>query len=92
MLRAIDPATATVAWEFPYAGPSTAGTLSTAGGLVFGGGDGNLIAFDARTGEDLWHFQTGAPITAAPITYLLDGKQYVTVASRGALIAFSLPD
>ena len=92
MLRAIDPATARVEWEFPYAAPSTAGTLSTAGGLVFGGGDGNLIAFDALTGEDLWHFQTGGPITAAPITYLLDGKQYVAVASRGALIAFSLPD
>ena len=54
-----------------------AGNLSTAGGVVFTGDiDGNLIALDARTGKDLWHFQLGAGVNAAAMTYSIDGKQY----------------
>ncbi len=69
------------------------GTLATDGGLVFGGDmDGNLMAFDARTGEDLWHFQTGAPIWAAPITYMLDETQYVMIPSGTTLFAFAVRD
>jgi alcohol dehydrogenase (cytochrome c) len=91
-MRAIDPLTATVKWEFRYFTPSMAGTLSTESGLVFGGDmDGNLMAFDAATGKNLWHFQTGAPLYAAPITYMLDGRQYLLMPAGTTLFAFALP-
>jgi alcohol dehydrogenase (cytochrome c) len=92
-LRAIDPATGQVRWEYKYLSPPWSGALSTAGGLVFAGDmEGYLIAFDARTGKDLWHFGTGAPITASPITYAVNGKQYVAIASNGVLLSFALPN
>jgi alcohol dehydrogenase (cytochrome c) len=60
------------------------GTMTTAGGLVFAGeGNGNFNAYDARTGERLWRFQTGAGANAPPVTYEVDGEQYVAVASGG---------
>ncbi len=91
-MRAIDPLTATVKWEFKYHTASMAGILSTATDLVFGGDmDGNVMAFDARSGKNLWHFQTGAPIYAAPVTYLLDGRQYVLLPAGTTLFAFALP-
>jgi alcohol dehydrogenase (cytochrome c) len=92
-LRAIDPATGQVRWEYKYLSPPWSGALSTAGGLVFAGDmEGNLIALDARTGKDLWHFGTGAPITASPITYAVYGRQYVAIASNGVLLSFALPN
>jgi len=91
-LRALDPATGQMKWEFRHASPSWAGALSTAGGLVFtGDSEGNFIALDAATGKALWHFQTGAAIYAAPIAFALDGKQYVAIAAGSALYAFALP-
>ncbi len=91
-LRAIDPLTATVKWQFAYFSPSLSGTLSTASGLVFGGdADGNIMAFDAKIGKNLWHFQTGAPVYAAPVSYMLDGQQYLAVASGMNLFTFALP-
>ena len=60
------------------------GSLATAGGLVFvGEANGNFNAFDAETGDVLWQFQTGAGVNAPPITYEIDGTQYVAVASGG---------
>ncbi len=92
-MRAIDPLTGAVKWEFKYFTPSMAGTLSTESGLVFGGDmDGNLMAFDARSGKNLWHFQTGAPLYSAPITYMLDGRQYVLMPAGTTLFAFALPE
>ena len=65
----------------------------TAGGLVFAGDqEGYLLAFDAQSGKHLWHLQTGSPVIAAPMTYALDGKQYVVIPSGGALFAVGLPD
>ena len=59
-LRAIDPVTGERKWEFRYPTPSASGVLTTASGLVFAGdGDGNLMAFDSRTGKNLWHYQMG---------------------------------
>ena len=91
-LRAIDPVTGGVKWQFKYYSPSMAGVLSTASGLVFGGDmDGNIMAFDAASGKNLWHFQTGSSIWAAPTTYMLDGRQFVLLPSGSALFAFALP-
>jgi alcohol dehydrogenase (cytochrome c) len=90
-LRAIDPITGGVKWQFRYYSPSMAGVLSTASGLVFGSDmDGNLMAFDAAGGKNLWYFQTGSSIWAAPTTYMLDGRQFVVLPSGTTLFAFAL--
>lgn len=82
ILRAMDPATGKVVWEHKEELPLWAGTFTTAGGLVFTGtSDGFLKAFDARTGKELWHFQTGSGIVSVPVTWELDGEQYVGVSS-----------
>jgi len=92
-LRALDPATGERRWEFRYPSPSMAGVMTTASGLVFAGdNEGNLMAFDARTGANLWRYPTGNPIWgAAPMTYLLDGRQRVVIASGATLVSFALP-
>jgi alcohol dehydrogenase (cytochrome c) len=94
-LRAIDPVTAQLKWEFRYTlgNTSSSGVLSTASGLVFAGdGEGNIIAFDSRTGKNLWHYQLGVPIrSTAGTTYMVDGRQYLLVPSGSALTAFALP-
>ena len=64
--------------------------LATAGGLLFGGdGSGNFVAFDAKVGKPLWHTGIGT-ISNAPQTYMLDGQQYVLVATGTTLWAFTL--
>jgi len=92
-LRAIDPVTATLKWEFRYTSVSSAGVLTTASGLVFAGdGDGNILAFDSRSGKNLWHYQLGFSMrSTAGTTYLLDGRQYLLVPSGSTLTAFALP-
>jgi alcohol dehydrogenase (cytochrome c) len=91
-LRAIDPRIGEIKWQFKYYSAPWGGALSTAGGIVFAGDtDGNFIAVDARTGKDRWHFQTGSPIFASPMTYAFDGRQYIVIPSGTALFAFALP-
>ena len=82
-LKAIDPMTGKAKWQYAWPGvPSMAGTLSTAGGLLFtGAATGEFIAFDARTGKKLWQFQTGSGIIALPVTWEHEGRQYVSVLS-----------
>jgi alcohol dehydrogenase (cytochrome c) len=81
---ALDSRTNKIAWQKVENMGQGYGALSTAGGLVFRGKiDGNLLAHDAKTGEDLWSFQTGWGISAPPMTYSVDGMQYVVVASGG---------
>jgi mono/diheme cytochrome c family protein len=64
-----------------HASPWNGGTLTTAGNLVFQGtADGRMVAYDAKTGAKLWETPTGTGVVAAPATYLVDGKQYVSVA------------
>ncbi len=92
-LRAIDPRTGARRWEYPMTGRGDmwAGTVSTAGGLVFfGDDDGQLVAVDAATGQDLWHGSLGQNITASPITFLADGRQYVTIAAATDVFTFAL--
>jgi glucose dehydrogenase len=107
ILNAIHPATGKVAWEVRTNEPLFGGVIATAGGLVFAGQSTNSFdAWDADTGEHLWAWETDAGCNAAPITYALDGKQYVVVACGGsrylrrdrdnpaeadAIIAFALP-
>jgi quinohemoprotein ethanol dehydrogenase len=81
---AMDSRTNKIVWQQVNDGEQTYGALSTAGGLVFKGqADGNLVALDAKTGAELWRFQTGLGISAPPMTWS-DGKdQYVTVAVGG---------
>jgi alcohol dehydrogenase (cytochrome c) len=92
-LRALDPHSGEVTWEFKYFSAPNAGVLSTAGGLVFAGdNEGNILALDAKTGKPLWHFQTGAGIYGSPMTYAAGGKQYVVIPAGVGLFAFALPD
>ena len=80
---AIDPLTGEKKWEIPmHDFPSSAGVLATGGGLLFTGKiTGEFVALDEETGETLWEFQTGSSVNATAITYTLDGRQQVTVAS-----------
>ncbi|MBM3814139.1 MAG: PQQ-dependent dehydrogenase, methanol/ethanol family [Acidimicrobiia bacterium] len=92
-LRALDPKTGKRRWEYPMTGDTSmwAGTVSTAGGVVFfGDDDGHLVAVDARDGRHLWHFNTGQRLTASPITYEVGGKQYVAIAAASGVFAFGL--
>jgi PQQ-dependent dehydrogenase (methanol/ethanol family) len=88
---AVDPSTNTVAWRkpLPWSVAHGNGILSTAGQLLFiGQPDGHLLAMDARNGQDLWRFQTGAAINASPITYEIDREQYVAVFAAGSGLPF----
>jgi PQQ-dependent dehydrogenase (methanol/ethanol family) len=93
-LRAIDIETGKIAWEVKQVGAPEAnysGVLSTAGGLLFyGESGGSFAAADARSGKTLWHFNTGQVWKASPMTYLVNGKQYVAVAAGGSIVAFRL--
>ena len=81
-LKAIDPDTGTVKWEYKNGAPLWGGTMTTAGGLVFfGNPEGEFLALDAETGEKLWSFQTGSGIVGQPVTWEQDGEQYVSVIS-----------
>jgi alcohol dehydrogenase (cytochrome c) len=92
-LRALDPLTGALRWEFRYHAAPWGGTLATAGGLVFAGDmDGYVMAIDAATGKLAWRLPVGGAVAASPMTYAVDGRQYVAVASGGALFAFGLPE
>lgn len=82
VLRALDPASGEIVWEHKEDMPLWAGTLTTAGDLVFTGtSDGFVKAFDARTGDELWRFQTGSGVVSIPVTWEMDGEQYIGIAS-----------
>lgn len=79
-LLAWDPVKQEKAWRVEHRGPWNGGTLSTAGNLVFQGtADGNLVAYHADSGEKLWDFPTQTGVVAPPMTYEIDGEQYVSV-------------
>jgi quinohemoprotein ethanol dehydrogenase len=79
-LMAWDPVAQKAAWSIPQEITPNAGTLTTAGNLLFQGrADGMLLAYDARTGKQLWQFNTGLGIAAPPISYTVDGKQYIAL-------------
>ncbi|HXH02440.1 MAG TPA: methanol/ethanol family PQQ-dependent dehydrogenase [Candidatus Competibacteraceae bacterium] len=81
-LRAVDPKTGKIVWEYKNNAPLWGGVLTTAGNLVFTGTpEGYLKAFDAKTGKELWKFQTGSGVVGCPITWEMDGEQYIAVPS-----------
>ena len=94
VLLALSLADGKPVWRYDQVGDarSWSGTLTTAGGLVFFGDDaGAFEAVDARAGKPLWHFLTGQVIRGSPMTYAVDGVQYVAVSAESELFTFSLP-
>jgi alcohol dehydrogenase (cytochrome c) len=93
-VMALDVETGEAKWRYKIAQASLGGgVMATGGGVVFASAaDGNLIALDSRTGKLLWRFQTGGRIAASPMSYSVDGKQYVAVSAGNVLYSFALPD
>ena len=93
-ILAIDTATGKTIWDTKLAkGSLAAGVLVTPTGLLFAGtNEGHVMALDAKTGKPLWKMQTGGTISSSPISYAIDGKQYIAMPSGGSLISFALPD
>ena len=92
-IRAIDPRTGDIRWEYEIQPRSTAGIMTTAGDLVFSGSvDGFFYALDAVSGEELWHINLGRRIHTAPMSYSVNGKQHVTVAAGNVVYTFALND
>lgn len=88
---AYDPASGEMVWQQEIPGSAQAGSFATAGDLVFQGTQaGYLFGFDARTGQELFRFNAGDSVRSEPITYQLNGKQYVSVTSEGIVITFAL--
>ena len=96
--------TGELAWRQIFEGYGQAGSVVTAGGVVFVGTGSNIagyfFALDAETGEQLWQFNTGAGVFSSPAMYMVDGEQFVTVASGGGdrgrrggdlILSFALP-
>ena len=89
-IRALDATTGKMKWEFPLLSPGFTSLLSTAGGLVFAGSqEGNFFALDAESGKPLWDIQLGGNVLGIPISYAVDGKQYVAIAAGFTLFVFS---
>jgi alcohol dehydrogenase (cytochrome c) len=85
MIDAIDPATGRVRWRRSLPSAAVGGVLATAGGLVFtGDDDGELYAFDARTGDRIWKAHIGLRFGSAPIAYTVAGHEYLAVAAGGS--------
>jgi len=101
---AYDPSTGEMKWRYVYEGYGQAGSVATAGGLVFVGSGSNVagyfFAFDAKSGKLLWKFNTGAGVFGSPAVYSVNGEQFVAVASGGGdrgrrggdlILSFALP-
>jgi alcohol dehydrogenase (cytochrome c) len=91
VVRAFDPKTLEKKWEFKMNDITWAGVLSTAGDVVFSGGrEGYFFALDARNGTLLWKVALGGQVNSGPMTYAINGRQYITVAAGTSLFAFAL--
>jgi len=94
-LLAFNRSTNQLAWKYEQEGDthSWGGVMTTATGLVFFADDANSFeAVNGRTGQSLWHFNTGQTLHASPMSYSASGKQYVAIASGDNLFAFALPN
>jgi PQQ-dependent dehydrogenase (methanol/ethanol family) len=102
LFTAINLATGKIAWQKKVDQPMMGGSVATAGGLVFTGeGNGNFNAYDSHTGKLLWQYYAGAGCNAPPVSFELDGEQFIAVACGGnfqlsyplgdAILVFGLP-
>jgi alcohol dehydrogenase (cytochrome c) len=93
-ILAIDATTGKTKWTYPLIRRSFAiGVLATRSGVLFAAtGEGNIIALDSKTGKALWHFQTSGNIASAPMSYSVDGKQFVAIGAGNSLYSFALSD
>ena len=102
-ISAVDYHTGKIAWKVKTQQPMIGGILATAGGLVFTGqGNGIFAAYDSANGNELWSFQAGSGVNAPPVSYTVNGVQYIAVAAGGNvqlnykrgnnMIAFNLSD
>jgi alcohol dehydrogenase (cytochrome c) len=90
-IRAISPQTGDIKWEYPIQPRATAGVLTTAGDLVFSGTpDGYFFALDGWTGEERFYVNLGARVHSAPMSYMVDGKQFIAIAAGSVLYTFAL--
>ncbi len=91
-IRAVDPKTGEKKWDYRMKEPNTeGGILTTAGNILFAGGrDGTFFALDAETGREVWQANLGPSIAAGPMTYLVNGKQYVSIQAGNSLFTFAL--
>jgi alcohol dehydrogenase (cytochrome c) len=88
---ALDVVTGQKKWNFDMTDVTDSGLLTTGSDLLFTGGrEGYFQALDARTGALLWKASVGGQVSAAPITYQVDGKQYVAIAAGHALFVYGL--
>lgn len=86
-IAAFDPLTGKKQWSFPTTWANASSLLATAGDLIFAGDvEGNAFALDARTGEKLWSADTGAIVASPPVSYAVNGRQYIAVSSGGGSI------
>ena len=86
-LKAIDYKTGKIRWSIPRYGGNS-GILTTAGNVLFNAAAGGIGAYNATTGEPLWNARVGGTVTNGPITYELDGLQYVVAGAGARLVAF----
>jgi alcohol dehydrogenase (cytochrome c) len=90
---AIDPQTGEKRWTFEQYDVTDSGILTTASDLLFTGGrEGYFYALDARTGAELWRASLGGQIVNGPITFAVNGRQFVSVISGHSLVTFALPE
>ena len=92
-VRAIDPKTGEKKWDFKMVDYTESGVLTTASDLLFSGGrEGHFFALDARNGELLWKVNLGGTIASGPMTFAVNGRQYVAVCADSAMYVFGLMD
>lgn len=92
-IRALDPLTGAKVWDFEMTDVSESGILTTAGGVLFSGNrEGHFMALDAASGKLLWRKYLGGQTLSSPITWTVDGKQYVSITCGHSLFVFALPE
>ena len=92
-IRALDPATGRRVWEYRMNDVSDSGLLTTSTGLLMSGNrEGHFFALNARDGKLLWNRYLGGQVASSPVTWSVDGQQYVSIASGHAVFTFGLPD
>jgi alcohol dehydrogenase (cytochrome c) len=93
VIEAIDYQTGKIRWSHELGESSGAGIMTTDSGLtITGDGNGNILALETANGKTLWHAGLGAPMQSSPITYELDGRQYIMTGSGGVLFVWALPE